>query len=771
MAETQNQVWLGRFRPLEIDNFGGDVERELWVASSPLIVEFEQAGDPPSGVIPGVMTQPHQLSVDAIDANAEISVRSLPSLGDVVFGDPDGRFQEVAGWTFAQRAVDLWLGPEGEKFWRDPPVWSALCEEAQWERHEITVPTVGVEELLSKPLQPNVFTPGFEPYFIGDDVDNMIDFGSVLNRTTGGLTIGVAFRTDTHHNGFLYGRKAGITSTSAGYSLGLGSGGAVRFDIADGSINITAIFNPPGGYNDGQRHTLIGSWRVGAQVIELRYDGVLVDTTDASAIVSLSNALVLTAAASSGAVPAAHLDGELERLAQHPIGGPGAISSVQQAMDERYAEDVDANALGLDHYVPLTENTGFLVGDLSSNGFDGTLSGAANSDALWSGLQNGHAGLEGVRKPIGIGVIDHCRPILLDPIKQVYFYHDVDVNSDDGPFIVTDRGQLIPADDTPPFGPFWTSPPDAGHWRSEDGKVRINPAGLPDQIKLSVSFQNVRGQGTQNAEDAFDYVMDRVAGFETSIQPITDLRYPVGYYWRDEVTVAEAADEVVEGYSGLWSTDSRNPFTGGGIPLFRLRAVIDVNGPLPPGWVVALTIKLDPDWIEAGDALVAEDGLRRIGVAAVPDSVVLEYDRFQGFFGEGELLPTGPVDPFTLQRLAGLTNEYRKASADAPQAVLDRFNAPSPIEVRTGISGNTDAQAEADRLMALRGQMVEVWECELTGARRRFEGWVGDVVEVIGPLPTFEAGRRFMVVGVRDDADTSGSILTLWGPRPETAPP
>lgn len=72
--------------------------------------------------------------------------------------------------------------------------------------------------------------------------------------------------------------------------------------------------------------------------------------------------------------------------------------------------------------------------------------------------------------------------------------------------------------------------------------------------------------------------------------------------------------------------------------------------------------------------------------------------------------------------------------------------------------------------MALRGQLVEVWECELTGPKRRFEGWVGDLAEVVGPLPTFEAGRRFMVVGVSDDADTSGSTLKLWAPRPGTEP-
>lgn len=768
MAEAKNQIWLARFRPLEIDNVGGDQERELWIASNPIIVEFEQAGDPPSGVIPGVMTQPHQLSVDATDADFEIATRSLPSFGDVVFGDPDGRFQELAGWTFARRAVDLWLGDEGEPFWRDPPVWSALCEEAQWERHEITVPTVGVEDLLARPLHPNVFTPGFEPYVIFDGVDHQIDFGNNLFRGSAGFTIGCAFRTTTSQGAFLYGKKNLFGSTNEGYALRLGAGGAVGFNCADGADLIETSFVPPGGYDDGERHTLVGVRDGSSNELRLYFDGALVDTEDASALDSVTNGLNLKAGASGTNLQ--FFNGEIERLVQRV----GAFApSVISALDERYAEDVDAS--NFDHYVPLTENTGTLAGDLSSRGVDGTISGTGGSDSFWSGLQNGHAGLDGRPKPIGIGNVRHCRPILMDPVKHVYMFHDITANPDPQPAVgdVTDRGQLIPADDTLPLGPIWTVPPGAGEYFSEDGLIRINPAGLADQVKLSVSFANLRGQGTpQNAESAFNYVLSDLHGFLTSIAPIVELRYQVGYYWRDEVSIGRAVDEIVEGYSGLWSTESRNPFDVAGTPIFRLRAVPDVNEPLPPspGWATAHTILIDPDVISVGDLIVAEDGLRRVGVAEVPDSVVLEYDRFQGFFGEGELLDPGVTTPFQLRTLAGLTSEFRRARSDAPQAVLDRFDAQSPLDVRTGIRSNDDAQTEAARLMTLRGQLVEVWECELTGPRRRFEGWVGDLVEVIGPLPTFESGRLFMVVGVRDDADTSGSTLKLWAPRPGTAP-
>lgn len=441
-------------------------------------------------------------------------------------------------------------------------------------------------------------------------------------------------------------------------------------------------------------------------------------------------------------------------------GASGAfqLQEVQDALDERYAEDVDPTPFI--HYVPLTENQGTLVGDLSSSTVDGTISGATSQTA-WSGFQNGTRDLDGVPRPFGFGDVGYVRMRLIDPVKQVYQYQDT-TKAITSFTQKVDRGQALPA--SVPVGSlqslFTTSLPVgssltfAGHFRFNTGGAEIVPA---------VRFRTARAGDDETVENAFQFVLGDLHGFGTFVaaggpNPVA------GFYWdgEDKTTIGEAVDEIVSSVSGLWSSNGRNPNNIFGIPSFRFRPVVDPTGAAP-----TLDILVDPAVIPAGAALVAEDGLRRVGFARARSEVVLEYDRFHGFYSQGEVLPSqdGPLGN------QGFTSEFRTVSAPAPQSVLDRFADPDKLVVRTGIRFQADAQDEADRLVALYGQLVEVWECELTGALRRFEGWIGDVVRVEGPLPSFESpGRNFLVVGVRDDADTGGSTLTLWGPRPGTAP-
>lgn len=787
MART---VWLAKFEPLAIDNVSGDVEQELWIASQHISVVNEQAGDPPSGVIDGLLLEPHSLSINALDANNMVATRSLPSLGDVTFGNPDGRFDEVLGWTFAQRQVTMWKGVEGEKLWRDPPLWSALCGEPTSERHEITVPTIGIEELLRRPLQVNRYTPGFEPSVIlhTGGFDQWIDFGDNLDRGTNSFTFGLAFRTSAAlHNGGLYTKKAGSPSGNTGYALRVTSTGSIQLLLSDGTDQVTIAHAPTGGYNSGLRISVVAAVNRTTDVATLFVnlnDGAgwsnvgTVNIVDGGGVPlgTFSNADILSAGSFNGANN--FFDGEIERLVMRAGAGGPPIQEVQDALDEKFSEDVDAS--GFDHYVPMLENTGLTVGDLSPNSFDGTIKGPgleANGNSSWSGLVNGTRDLDGVPKPKGFGWNYFVRPRLVDPVKHVYQYNDVDAgaNSDVTNIGILDRGQVLQLEEVAAGDDIFTinlSGANEVLLDEDSGLVRVFPPG-DDQPILAIKFRHA-ATADLKAGDAFSYVLNTLHGFSTfaSVAPDRD----VSFYWDGtrDIKIGEAVDEIATSIGASWSPRQRDSFSGG-VPFFQLFSVVDPAGKTP-NIEIRLTAPDDP--IRDGELRVAEDGLRRVGVAPVFSAVNLEFARYHGFYSENELLePNRPVDitPRDLQ------SEFREVRSDAPQAVLDRFINSEPLNRRTGIStakvpmspGLSDAaaqaQAEADRLIALHGQLVEVWECELTD--ERFEGWVGLIARVTGSLLTFETGREFLVVGVREGADDAGSTLLLWGPRPGTAPP
>lgn len=793
----ERTVWLAKFEPLKIDNVGGDTVEELWIASQHISVVNAQAGDPPSGVIPGLLIDPHSLSINALAADNTVATRSLPSLGDVTFGNPDGRFDEVLGWTFAQRKVTMWRGVEGETFWRDPPLWSALTGEPTAERHEITVPTIGIEELLRRPFQVNRYTPGFEPYVTlpanPSFLDNIIDFGDNLDRGTGSFTFGVPFRTSAAaHNAGLY-TKRGALATGAGYSIVVDAANRIQLGIGDGASDVNKIHSPAGGYNTGNRISVIGEVDRSANTLTM-----FVNLNDGSGwqnvggnpiggtFGSVNNANILSAGSTNGT--GNFLEGEIERLVMRAGAGPTPLQEVQDALDEKFSEDVDA--ANFVHYVPLSENTGLTVGDLSSSAVDGTISGTgleADGNSSWSGLVNGTRDLDGVPKPKGLGRVFYARPRLLDPVKQVYQYQDVGPDGQTQNLFVAeflDRGQSpgIPESITLPNNIFTERPTSPNDWLFDPqrGLVRVFPPGGSDPSVLAVAFEQT-ATGNKTAEELFSYVLDTLHGFEVT-GVLGGQNYDVAFYHDGErdVTIGEVVDEIVSSVGASWAPAGRDPFLFG-VPRFKLFPVSETLAG------VVLKIRIDGP-IEEADALIAEDGLRRVGVVPVLSAVNLEYARYHGHYSENELLQFN-LSPRTIPN--DLLAEFRQVRSDAPQTVLDRFIESEPLKKRTGIStalGNvlqglsdagSQAQAEADRLVDLHGHLVEVWECDVLGAVTEivfgrtgaFDIWVGEVVTVEGSLPTFEAGRQFLVVGVREDADGSGSELTLWGPRPGTAPP
>lgn len=666
----------------------------------------------------------------------EIGARSLPSLGDGIVDNRDDKRDFYQRLNFAGRDWRVFVGDQFDQFASFFEVWPGKAGSPELERDRIVVPLEDIGKRFDQPMQIDLYTPGFEPSVIGDGVNNIIDFGNVLNQGSAGFTIGTAFLTSTQATAFLYGRKVSVGGAGAGFSLGLGSGGAVRLDISDGSDTSTATFNPPGGYNDGQRHTLVGSWRTGIQLLELYYDGVLVATASTAAVGSLSNAVNLTALASGGAA-SQHFNGQIERLAFHNIGGPGAIDNVQSALDERFADDVDADGLGLAHYVPMTENTLFTVTDTSSSGFNGTISGAADSNALWTGTPNGTLDLDGTILPQSFGFPFHVEPDLIDGAKYVFRMHD---GSIDDVVQVFDGGVELFEDASATGDIFTGSGPAAGEYQADltRGLVRL---GSKPEGRVTVTL---RGDNAPTWTDNPAEILRRIAnrkleipdpqGFDQEAFAEFDGSRGVSLYnsHREGMTFAQAFDRLMRP-RGWWAIGRTGLVTVG-----QLRVVTSPQS-------------------EIGDDDIVAGTLKRVSEPPVHWRDRVGYGRRWTVASEGELLLA--VDPpGGLDRIEILTQALRFVS-DQDESLRNVFLDAIDVTNESEIITKDNATLELTDVRDLFARKTEVWQMRLATGVLQY--WLGDEVRMkTQRYNLFD--RVFYVVGVQENINT-GVLLTVWG--------
>lgn len=728
---------------------------------------------PPPGTIKGLLSRPYSVSGSLLRGQGRLSTRALPSFGAVGINNPDGVLDFLGKWHWDGRLTEHRLGLEGDLVTDYDTMWVGQAEQPNDLSEEgLSIAIQGIEDVFRDEVQQDLFRPGFEPYFIGDGVDNQIDFTDVLDIGAGQSRIlGCAFRTTTTQAASLYTKKAFVLGTAAGYSLFLHSTGAVECSVADGTDQVVATHTPAGGYNDGVRHTLMAVVDRANNTLTLYYDGMEVDEKDITAIGDMSNTLPLMVGRRSGG-SSQFLTGEVERVLQRNlVGGQTAIDSALAALDERYAEDVDAS--GLDHYVPLTENSGTLVGDLSPSAFDGTISGETNSDELWSGTPNGTRDFEGKPKPFMRGRTSLNPAVWVDNEKLVFMAFNGNFQSAN---VFSVREGFVPLDeDTTTAGDIFTNAPLPGTWRQQVATVAGNtgvfvrlgsrPTGT---ITWSADYTDISINEAQfYPSTLFGIIALHVAGAVGEINGQAELEaaapYISGHYFDRPVRGSRVLDETLEGVGAHWTIDPRDPFDVNGNLSPTILQARDLTGETP-----VATYLLDPEDLPSD---VAEEGFRQIGLAPVYRKVVIQYNRYRGFLSSGsEPQSVGVGAPVPFKLVTELMQEWRAVEAPSTQeaidAVLDVFKDAEEHRIESGIWRRPDAEVEAQRIFDLHNRLNRTYRVELTGGL--FEHWIGDVIAITATRILSEPGqgevtKLFLVVGVDDDARNSGSRLELWG--------
>lgn len=726
---------------------------------------FSWMVSPPGGPVKGRLTSPFSVRSSIISGGV-LRPSSLPSFGDVVYANPDGVNDDHLDHSWKDRQHVIYQGVVGDAVADMDVRFSGNSNEPRGDKDTITVPLKGVDDELEVELQQRKYEPGFEPYVVLDGTNDEVDFGNVLNRGTGSFVFGVALRTGTKALAGVYGRKAGFGAGSAGYVIATNAIDQVVVQISDGANQVSSVVSP---YSDGNRHTVVAEVNRTTNNLVLYFDGAQVDSDDITAVGSLSNAVNLFGGSTGGGN---FLTGEIERFVQVNGAGAGVVARSHAALNERFADDVDASASGLNlaHYVPLTENTGTSVSDTSDSGFNGTLTNG-DTETSWSGLTNGNRELSGEPVPICSGENPNVTPVLVDPVKLIYQVADEDVpTAGDGVIEVREGGSVIDEDSASPFADdtIFTTAVTAGEWAQGVVTTGDNPGlffrlGSQPTGNITASVRVIEGGSLETTGEVVVRLMQRAPGLGVDVAGSLDIQtaapYSTGFYSRERISTADMLDRMLGGTGFHWTIDPRAVPAGFNLPQIKMFQSKNVSAVTP-----VATIKLDPDDDVSG---VEFSGFERVGRAPAYDRVTARFRRFEGHQPFGQLLST--VDAEERQQLS---QEWRQVAvtkdhpdytgADPTVWGADReltFDMAANHIDRGVVDG--DAKDEALRRLALHAVPPEVYQLELTGLQ--FEFWVGDVLEVVGSRFGMSGGKRFIIVGVTDDSDRNGSQLDLWG--------
>jgi hypothetical protein len=236
----------------------------------------------------------------------------------------------------------------------------------------------------------------------------------------------------------------------------------------------------------------------------------------------------------------------------------------------------------------------------------------------------------------------------------------------------------------------------------------------------------------------------RRAGFTESDWSVSDLGLLpaplVGYWTTDEVTVADALDEILGGIGAWWGVDKDG--------IFRFQQLT-----APAGTPVL--------------SITANDLLRPLARLAVTDDTrglpvwktIVRYARNFTVQTGGDLAAAVADD-----RRVFLGTEWREATAQDGAVLAAHPLAPQTVE-ESLLRNVEDAQAEANRRQTMRGQHRDRFELvlQLNDETETLE--LGDVIRLTHSRYGLSGGRLFRIIGVDPDARARTLTLTVWGPE------
>lgn len=633
--------------------------------------------------------------------------------GGVRIANAGGALDAIAAYDWLGRSLDTYLGPGEPRTSLSlyTRIAAATAAGLSWDLEHVTVLYRDKRLLLQRELNERKYwgTGACLRFAAAGDVS----YGDVLDQgATDSFTVEWVFGSTTAGTNKAFGTKKNSTANAdAGWRVNFNATDNVVFNVSDGTNAVSAASTALTAYLNGSKRRLSCVVNRSTQLITIYVDGVTVGTSGSiSAVGSLANAIALKVGGGAGV---SSWSGELDDFRFWPYARTQA--QIQGAM---HRELTAAEAAGCGIYSNYNEGSGASAGDTSGNGRTGTI-----TSATWVGSLEGGAEIAGKPKPRLYGQKRQFEPVLVDDQRQVWQIND---GSNQGVGAVRDSGDPLT------FGSdvsdIYASTPAAGTYNTclAKGLFRLNSAPLGT---LTVEAQGDNGGALGYVSSAAGIcrkmaglVFADPAGFDTVYFSALDTLTTAvcGYYSGTDDVAIDAAMETVIRSVGGWLGIER---------LGKLRCGrIDRPETLTSTTTLGQSGLRDP----------SKGGTYRRDLARVPvKQVRVGYRRYNRTLSETEV--AGAVSATT-------RSDYGQELRFATSALSTVAPADGDIlTVLTELDSVADAQAEADRLLALWEQERSVYTLSPKLGVLTYS--LGDVLTLTHPRYETAAGAKAVVVG------------------------
>lgn len=693
-----------------------------------------------------------KLFTDAADSSAEPI--------DLLNGE--GRLDAYAGYNWDNRVADLYIG-ELDADWDTgfERVARYLTDELDWSPDVLKLHIRDRRALFDRELQERLYW-GTGPCLRFDGTTDHVSFGDILDQgATDSFTVELLFRESQSGSARYLFSKQNAATGGAGFHVRFQASNNLLFYVEDGAANAGTAGVAGVAYRDGAWHRLSCVCDRSAQLLYLYIDGALVGTSATiSAVGSLANALALYLARLGGST-ANELIGDLDdfRFWSYARTQAEIQADMHRELTDAEVQTYEA-ASQLALYCKINEKSGSTIADETTNGYDGTITGAT-----WVGSGEGESEVAGKPKPKKYGVVRQGECVLVDTLTTGWIYqvHDgacegigEDISTAyavrDGGVALTFAGDVADVYDAgdPGAGNYYTS--------KATGLLRVSdtPQGA---LTADVWGENAGALGfVTTAADIVREIATVQAGLtdpdDLHTQTFDDLNtannattgYATGLA---PIKIGAAFSEVLSSVGAWWGMDR--------LGRLRVGRITDPST-LPARYRITVDDYVPPE--EGGT-------LERSSPGRPVELVRLGYQRYEVVLKQGESLTS-----LTAADKQDFADEYRRvASGDETSATFFRWN--------TSIDVVDDAQAEADRILAMLETQRHFYLIRVKSHRTlnglqpsraksvMFTYQLGDVIDLVLSRWGLDSGQNFVVTGITEDAGGYGAadsvLLQLWG--------
>lgn len=353
-----------------------------------------------------------------------------------------------------------------------------------------------------------------------------------------------------------------------------------------------------------------------------------------------------------------------------------------------------------------------------------------------TGGLNGGVDNTGNVKPLCYGEVKNIEPVAIDTINLVYQVHDGSIVAVDK---VRDAGlELVFAGDVADIN---AAVVPAGHYVTQSSggyfKLGSTPAG---RITADVRGDNKGGYVNTIGGVVQRIVRNRLGLVSLSATEIdggafnrldASIAGAVGVYIPDRISGSSILDDLINPVLGYWTFDRSGILTCGVIDAPAIEtSSIDIKVIEESG--VQILEEITPCW--------------RIKVGYMPIGVDQGTDELAGAVSDADRAFLGSQYRF-------VTREDTSVYSQNPQAIERTFY--------TRLVNKSDAEAVLARLMIIYSVSRRKLKVPLVGGMFRY--FVGDTTKITYPRHRLSQGKRMLVTGIAEDAETNQTTLELWG--------